>query len=344
MIIILLSSIIIFLIAVLSFKFLTRQSLQDSQALMNNTLKPIQESLEKFESKIQELEKNRVGAYEGLSQQVKSLLNSQLHLEKETSNLVKALRNPHVRGRWGEIQLKRVVELAGMLEHCDFYQQVSSVTDTHAIVRPDLIIKLPGNKNIVVDAKTPLSSFLDALDYSDDAPEQKQCLVNHSRLIRDHIKKLSQKNYWAQFNPAPEFVILFLPGEHFFSAALEHAPDLIEHGISERVILATPTTLIALLKAVSYGWNQENLAHNAQIMYDLGKELSKRLTDLAGHFDDVGDKLKKTVESYNKTLSSFESRILVTARRFQSLNHMPETEIINPVSIIPTKNKVEELC
>jgi DNA recombination protein RmuC len=301
---------------------------------------PLKEALEKFDAKMSDIEKARTGAYEGLSTQVKSLLETQLQLRRETSNLTNALRKPQVRGRWGEIQLQRVVELAGMLEHCDFYQQQNTNTEEGRL-RPDMIIKLPGNKNIVVDAKVPLSSFLDSLEV-DDESEQQNRLIDHARLLKEHVKKLSQKNYWDQFKPTPEFVILFLPGETFFSAALEQDPRLIENSINERVIIATPTTLIALLKAIAYGWRQEHMAKNAENISLLGKELTKRFSDMVSHFSDLGSKLQKAVESYNKTMGTLETRVMVTARKFEELNHVAVSDPIPSIDLYPRTPKTFE--
>lgn len=299
------------------FQEAARGDLAKRQEAIDHLVSPIKKTLEHFDSRVGDIEKSRVAAYEGLSQQVRNLLETQHQLRSETNNLVKALGTPRVRGRWGEVQLKRVVEMAGMVEYCDFQLQQSAASDEGRL-RPDLIIRLPAGKNIVVDAKTPLAACLEAIETSDDDEQEKKMKL-HARHVRDHIKTLGQKSYWDQFQPAPEFVVMFLPGETFYNAALQHDPSLLEYGANERVIPATPTTLIPLLKAVAYGWRQEALADNARAISDLGQELYKRVSDLSGHFAELGSRLQRSVESYNRAVGTLESRVLVSARRFHEL-------------------------
>jgi DNA recombination protein RmuC len=313
------------------FQTQAKDDLDQRRVAVEHLVAPIKESLARVDGQIQHLEKARSEAYGALLGQVRTLAESQDRLRAETGNLVTALRAPAVRGRWGEIQLRRVVEMAGMLSHCDFVEQVTATADDRRL-RPDLVVKLPGGKNVVVDAKVPLQAYLEAVDAPDEETRTAR-LGDHARQIRQHMAKLSLKSYWEQFQPAPEFVVMFIPGEAFYSAALEQDPGLIEEGVSQRVLLATPTTLIGVLKAVAYGWHQETVAESARAVSALGKELHARLATLGDHMAKLGLQLDRAVSSYNQTVGSLERRVLPAARRFSELgaDGGREIPILEPV-------------
>lgn len=293
------------------------------------------EMMGKLEKGMAQLENERKLEHGALRQQLYSLLNVEQELRRETSNLVKALKSPHSRGRWGEIQLKRVVELAGMLNHCDFYEQSQEGTGEIRF-KPDLIIRLPGERQVIIDAKVPLDAYLEAVQMENETLRGVK-LKEHAKQVRAHITALGKKSYWEHFQPTPEFVVLFLPSEMMFGAALEQDPSLIEAGVDQQVILATPSTLIALLRAVSYGWKQESLSRHAEKVSELGHELYKRIVDMTQHWAKVGKSLGGAVESYNKATGSLEARVLTSARKFQDLGaaastlELPESELIDRI-------------
>ncbi len=307
------------------------------QQAIDGLVRPLQDSLQRYAEQVRLLEQSRQSAYGGLDQHLRSLAESQQRLQQETGNLVKALRAPTVRGQWGELTLKRVAELAGMVDHCDFAEQLS-VTGDEGRSRPDMVVQLPGGRQIIVDAKTVLSAYLDAHEAQNEA-QQMEALRRHAAQVKSRMDELSLKAYWTQFDRAPEFVVLFLPGEQFLGAALDQNPRLIEEGFANGIVLATPATLIALLRAVAYGWRQERMTAHAEEAGRLGKELYERMAVLADHMNDVGQALGKSVSAYNRAVGSLETRILPAARRFKELGVSSDRDIpvLGPTEVVPRK-------
>jgi DNA recombination protein RmuC len=323
-----------------------RGDLAQRQDAIAQLLRPLHETLSRYESGLRQLELDRRGAYDGLNEQLRLLGVSHERLQRETGNLVTALRSPQTRGRWGEMQLRRVVEMAGMLMHCDFEEQVS-VDTPDGRLRPDVVIHMPGGADVVVDAKVPLDAFLRASDATDE-DERAACMAAHARQLRAHVDQLAKKEYWSQFDPSPELVVAFIPGDPLLSAAFEQDPDLVEHAMANKVLLTTPTTLIALLRAIAHGWQQDQLADSARLVQRLGAELYERLRVVGGHLGKLQRGLSSTVEAYNDTVASLESRVLVTARKFPELGVVgvgtKEIPDAGPVLATPRLAQAPELC
>jgi len=311
-----------------------KRELSEREKAVEELVKPIREALDASQKQISELEKSRSEAYGSIKSQLEEMQSSQKSLKQETQNLVNALRRPEVRGRWGEITLRRLVELAGMVEHCDFQEQVHTVGEGQ-IIRPDMVVRMPDRRELVVDVKTPLDAYLEAVEAKDDA-QRKLGLERHAKNVHAHIRMLASKSYWDQFEESPEFVILFIPGDQFLSAALNEKPDLIEYALSKQIILATPTSFVALLKAVAYGWRQLSLAENAREIRTLAEDLYGRLASFVGHMNTMGRQLARSVEHYNKAVGSLERNVLPGARKFVELGvhekkEMEKLETLDPV-------------
>ncbi|MBL4762348.1 MAG: DNA recombination protein RmuC [Gammaproteobacteria bacterium] len=302
---------------------------------IENMIKPIRDALDKTEKQIQSVEKDRQEAYGSLKTYIHTMSDTQKQLQAETRNLVQALRRPEVRGQWGEMTLKRLAELAGMVEHCDFEEQVSVKTDA-GVLRPDMIVRMPDRREIIVDAKTPLDAYLDAEQAADDATRATH-LTRHARHVRERVRELASKAYWTQFKNSPDFVVLFIPGDQFLSAALDKDPDLLEDALKNRVILATPTSLVALLRAIAFGWRQNVLAENAEKIRELGEDLYGRIATFFDHMSHLGSSLSKSVDHFNKSVGSLERQVLPGARKFADMGIEEKKPLkdIDPITATP---------
>ena len=305
--------------------------LEHREKAIENMVKPIREALEKTEKQIHNIEKERKESYGALNAHLETMARSQQSLQDQTQQLVNALRRPEVRGQWGELTLKRLAELAGMVEYCDFYEQENVNTDEGRL-RPDMIVRMPDQREIVVDVKTPLDAYLSAVEAKDEN-SRKQHLQRHAKNVRQRVAELSQKSYWAQFKDSPNFVVLFIPGDQFLSSALDYDKSLLEDALSQQVILATPTSFVALLRAVAYGWRQEQLAKNAEVIRKIGEDLYHRLNNFSDHLQKMGRSLESSMKSYNRAVGSFDSRVLPGARKFIELGISSTKEIDEPQQI-----------
>ena len=308
--------------------------MEKRQQAITKTVEPVSQTLKAFSDRVNKIEERRIESEGGIKKELQKLSEMHLRLDQSTSSLVQALRAPQVRGQWGEMHLRRTVEMAGMINYCDFEEQSSVETEEGQRQRPDMLIRLPNERRVVVDSKVPIAAYLDALE-TDSIEVQSERMQAHARHLRTHIKDLSTKAYWSQFEDAPEFVVLFVPNEAIFSAALEEDPSLIELGVENKVILATPTTLIALLKAVAYGWQQEAITREAKEIASLGKEIYDRLSVVIGHFVKLGKSIDQSVGNYNKAMNSVDSRLMVTARKFESLESASSEQL-------PDINQIEK--
>ena len=321
------------------FQVQAQGDLEKKEKAIEHLLKPIREALQKTETEIRGIEKERKEAYGALNKHLEHMMQTQQALQSETQNLVNSLRRPEVRGQWGELTLKRLAELAGMVEHCDFYEQEQVKTENGA-ARPDMIIRMPDRRDIVVDSKTPLDAYLRALEASNDADRQQE-LQSHTRHVRNRVRELASKSYWSQFQHAPDFVVLFIPGDQFLAAALDKDHELLEYALKQKVILATPTSFVALLRAIAYGWRQEQLAENAEQIRNIGEDVYSRLTTFSEHLSKLGKSLENSVKNYNSAVGSFDSRVLPGARKFAELGVHAEKALEKPDQVELAPRSVE---
>ncbi len=322
------------------FHIQAKGDLDQKEKSIQNMIQPIRDALEKTEKQIHTIEKDRKEAYGALHKHLETMVHTQAQLQSETRNLVKALRRPEVRGQWGEQTLKRTVELAGMVAHCDFYEQEQIDTE-EGRMRPDMIVRMPGRREIVVDAKTPLNAYLDAIDANDDVTRQ-QFLDQHTQQVRERIRELASKSYWSQFKNSPDFVVLFIPGEQFLTAALECDRNLLEYAFQQKIMLATPTSLVALLRAVAYGWRQEKLAENAEKIRDIGEAMYSRLVVFTDHLTKLGASLSSSVSTYNKAIGSFTAKVLPGAHKFNELGIEAKKQVATPEQIDQGIRQIEK--